>query len=95
MKTIKALLILVGLLGLSGCATKDDGFYFGPLTIEGSQFETTQAPIYKTVVETSLDPLHCNCLQFEDNDECRHVFALETLEEADEMKGGKTRGKAK
>lgn len=35
--------------------------------------------------KTTLDPLHCNCLQFEDNDECRHVFALETLEEANSM----------
>lgn len=30
--------------------------------------------------KTTLDPLHCDCIQFEDNDECRHIRALEVLE---------------
>lgn len=51
MKFLSCIFILVL---LSACAKKDDSYFYGALVVEGSNFETTRAPIYEGVVETSI-----------------------------------------
>ena len=53
MKNIYFVILILNLIACSQSETRDPKYY-GPLTIEGFQFQTTKAPLFKSTVEASV-----------------------------------------